>query len=131
MATSVLVEDKVVGNKQASQKYQLQLPSERLTVRELITLYVADQVDRFNQTPVDRSSRHQSEEERILNPFRPTKHTQRRDCEAECERALAAFGANSIFLLIDGNQVSDLDEVITIKPNTSVSFLRLVPLVGG
>jgi hypothetical protein len=130
MATLVLVEDKVAGSKQAK-KYQLELPSERLTVRELITLFVADQVDRFNETPVDRSSRHQSEEERILNPLRPTKHTQRRDCEAECQRALVAFGANSIFLLIDGNQVSDLDEVITIKPSTSVSFLRLVPLVGG
>lgn len=130
MATSVLVEDKVAG-KQASQKYQLQLPREQLTVRELINVYVQDQVDRFNSTPIDRSSRHQSDEERILNPSRPTQHTQRRDCEAECERALAAFGANNFFLLIDGNQVNDLDEVITIKPNTSVSFLRLVPLVGG
>lgn len=135
-ATSVLVEDKVAG-KPPSQKYQLQLPDDRILVRDLIRLYVIDQVERFNlkvasnQTPIDCSSRHQGEEERVLNPSRPIKNQRRRECEAECERAFSAFSANGFFLLVDGNQVNDLDEVIEIKSDTSISFLRLTPLVGG
>jgi len=128
--TSVLVEDKVAG-KPPSQKYQLQLPDDRIKVRELIRLYVSDQVERFNQTPIDRSSRHQSDEERILNPSRPTRNTERRNCDAECERAVSAFSSNGFFLLVDGNQVDDLDEEITIKSHTEVQFLRLTPLIGG
>lgn len=128
--TSVFVEDKVAGEP-PSQKYQLQLPRERIKVRELIRLYVVDQVERFNQMPVERSSRHQGEEERMLNPARPTKHTQRRDCDAEYERAVSAFNSNGFFLLVDGNQVSDLEEEIAIKSDMTISFLRLTPLVGG
>lgn len=130
MPTSVLIEDKVAGNN-SSNKYELALPGDRLRVRDLIRAYVTDSVERFNQTSVDRSSRHQSKEETILNPSRPTKYTQRRDCEAECERALKAFCSNGFFLLIDGTQVSDLDEEVVITSDTTVSFVRLTPLVGG
>lgn len=129
-ATSVLVEDKIAG-KPPSEKYRLQLPGERIRVKDLIRLYVVDQVERFNKLPTDCSSRHQSDEERILNPSRPTKHTQSRNCETEYERALSAFSSNGFFLLVDGNQVSELEEELTIKSNTEIAFLRLTPLVGG
>ncbi len=128
--TSVLVEDKIAGQP-PSEKYQLQLPGERIRVKDLIRLYVTDQVERFNQLPTDCSSRHQSEEERVLNPSRPTQHTQPRNCETECERALSAFSTNGFFLLVDGNQVSELEEEVIIKSNMEISFLRLTPLIGG
>lgn len=130
MTTSVLIEDKIAGNS-SSNKYELELPADRMKVRDLIRAYVIDAVERFNQTPIDRSSRNQSREEMILNPARPTKHTQRRDCEAECNHAFKAFSSNGFFLLVDGNQVSDLDEEVVIKADTTISFLRLTPLVGG
>jgi len=128
--TSVLVEDKIAG-KPPSDKYQLQLPGERIKVKDLIRLYVADQVERFNQRPTECSSRHQSDEERILNPAQPTKHSQPRNCEAEYERALSAFSSNGFFLLVNGNQVSELEEEVAIKSNMEISFLRLTPLIGG
>lgn len=129
-ATSVLVQDSVPG-KPPSEKYALPVPSNSMTARDLIRLYVTDQVERFNQTPVDRTSRHQSPEERILNPDRPVNYAQRRDSHTECERALQAFSANGFFLLIDDKQVTDLDQEIAIKQDTTVTFLRLTPLVGG
>jgi len=126
----VSVEDKIAG-KPPSPKYQLQLPGDRIKVRDLIRLYVEDQVERFNLRRPDYSSRLQSEEERILNPHRPTKHTQQRDCDVEYENAVSAFSSNGFFLLVNGHQISDLDEDISVKSDMEISFLRLTPLVGG
>jgi hypothetical protein len=33
--------------------------------------------------------------------------------------------------LVDDRQVQELDEVITITPETQIDFVKLVPLVGG
>jgi hypothetical protein len=34
-------------------------------------------------------------------------------------------------MIFDGRQIVDLDEVLTVKEDSAVIFLRLVPLVGG
>jgi len=34
-------------------------------------------------------------------------------------------------VLVDDRQAESLDEDIVVKPETRVSFLKLVPLVGG
>lgn len=53
------------------------------------------------------------------------------DVSAETERALKAFESGRVIVFIDGQQVHDLDEEVTITPETKVKFLRLTPLVGG
>jgi hypothetical protein len=45
--------------------------------------------------------------------------------------ALEAFTRNGFFMIFDGRQIIDLDEVLTIEQDSAVTFLRLVPLVGG
>jgi hypothetical protein len=107
------------------------VPGDRIKVRELIRLYVADQVERFNSTPAEFTTNLQSEEERILNSRRPTKHTQHRSCDVEYENAVSAFSSNGFFLLVNGHQVSDLEEDISVKSDMEISFLRLTPLIGG
>lgn len=129
-ATSVLVENRAPGQS-PSETYSLPLPTDRLTVRELIRIYVADQVERHNSTPVNKSSRHESPEERILSPSRIPHYGRQRDYQHECERAIKAFSTNGFFLLVDGAQVTELDAELIITPSTTVSFLRLTPLVGG
>ncbi|MDQ0844611.1 hypothetical protein [Streptomyces sp. V1I6] len=47
------------------------------------------------------------------------------------ERALAAFGSNGFLVLVGERQLTDLDERVDITASTEVTFLRLVPLVGG
>ena len=34
-------------------------------------------------------------------------------------------------MLVDDRQVDELDEEIEIRPDTTVTFLKLVPLLGG
>jgi hypothetical protein len=45
--------------------------------------------------------------------------------------ALAAFARNGFFMIFDGRQIVDLDEALTVEHDSTVTFLRLVPLVGG
>ncbi|MEM9764517.1 MAG: hypothetical protein AAF968_18760 [Pseudomonadota bacterium] len=53
------------------------------------------------------------------------------DPEAEVAKALAAFEANGFVVLVDDRQVEHLESNVTVEPDTVVTFLRLVPLVGG
>jgi hypothetical protein len=45
--------------------------------------------------------------------------------------ALDGFARNAFFLVVDGRQSTDLDEVITLRPTSQVTFVRLLPLTGG
>ncbi len=53
------------------------------------------------------------------------------DWESRFARAVEAFEHNGIILLVADRQIEDLDEPIEIAPETDVTFLKLVPLVGG
>jgi len=53
------------------------------------------------------------------------------DWEEQYARALAGFAANGFLLLVDDRQVRDLDEEVVLRHDTAVTFLKLVPLVGG
>jgi hypothetical protein len=45
--------------------------------------------------------------------------------------ALEAFARNGFFMIFDGRQITDLDEVLTVEDESALTFLRLVPPVGG
>jgi hypothetical protein len=51
--------------------------------------------------------------------------------EAATALALDGFLRNAFFLVIDGRQATDLDEVIPFRPTSNVTFVRLMPLQGG
>ena len=53
------------------------------------------------------------------------------DWERQFEAALESFQRNGFVILVDQRQVEGLDEQIVVAPGTEVSFLKLVPLVGG
>jgi hypothetical protein len=49
----------------------------------------------------------------------------------QSEKAIQAFDRNGFIVLVDDLQVESLDQIIEIEAKTSVTFLKLVPLVGG
>lgn len=53
------------------------------------------------------------------------------DVQAQTTRALNAFKAGEFIVIVDGRQVETLVEPVTLKLDTRVTFLRLMPLVGG
>lgn len=112
--------------------WTLDVPAQRMTVRELIRARVYKEVREYNtrQPEIFRGLVQPTAAEQTLNGFRLPKHHQINP-EVQIKRALDAFTHNGFFMLVDDRQVDDLDQMIEIEPQTSVTFLKLVPLVGG
>ncbi len=112
----------------------LSLLSSRITLRELIRRRIYEEVQQYHAAPSEAIFRGlvtPSPAERLLNGEKATPPKRRIDWEAQYERALQAFVHNGFFVLVGDRQVEDLDEEIELKVNTEVSFVKLVPLVGG
>ena len=68
--------------------------------------------------------------EQTLNGFKLKKPRQL-DWNKQFDRAVEAFEKNQVLILVNERQAESLDEQIEVRPETVVSFLRLVLLVGG
>lgn len=110
----------------------LDLLTERITVRELIRSRVYQEVKDINTRRPDTFNTlvQPTETERTLNGYR-FRQPRQIDWEVQFERAIRAFESNGFLILVDDQQVEDLEEEIDIKPGIQVSFLKLIPLVGG
>jgi hypothetical protein len=117
---------------QRSQAEAITLPQARTSARELIRSRVRQEVESYNQSlPEMFYGLVQPEEsERTLNGFR-MKVKRPLDWEAQYEGACSSFERNGFLLLVDGRQVSELDERIELRLDSEVQFVKLVPLVGG
>ena len=110
---------------------QVQLEAERVSVRELIRARVHQEVREHNArraTQVFRGLVQPVEAERELNGTRTPRPI---DAERQTETAVKAFERGHVLVLVDDRQVTELDDELVLTPTTEVSFLKLVPLVGG
>lgn len=71
-----------------------------------------------------------TEAEYALNGYR-LKTIHRLDWQAQYEQAVEAFVRHSYIVLVNDQQTADLDALIELHPGTAVTFLKLIPLVGG
>jgi len=110
----------------------LNVSAERIAVRDLIRQRVQHEVEEYNRRKPDtfRGLVQPTDSERTLNGHR-LKQPRAIDATTQLAKAIDAFQGNQIIMLVDDRQVESLDEEITLRPNTRVSFLRLTPLVGG
>ena len=105
---------------------------ERITVRELIRGRVYQEVKDYNAKKPEyfRGLVEPSDAERTLNGLRlPKKKVV--DWKKQYDLAIESFKQNGFIVLIDDKQAEGLDEEIELGAGTHVSFLKLVPLVGG
>ena len=112
--------------------FTLDVPDERITVQELIRARVYREVHEYNldQPPYFQGLVQPSDAERSLNGFK-MRRRRRIDPEKQFELAKRAFYSTGFILLVDDRQVDELEVEIEIRPDTTVTFLKLVPLVGG
>jgi hypothetical protein len=112
--------------------FTLDLLSERITVRELIRTRVYQEVRDYNlhRPEYFRGLVQPTDAERTLNGLK-VQQRRRIDPEKQFERAIESFHRNGFFILVNGLQVDELEEEIEIGSETTVTFLRLVALVGG
>ncbi|MDQ4120404.1 MAG: hypothetical protein M3209_03050 [Acidobacteriota bacterium] len=113
--------------------FSMNFPTEKVTVRELIQTRIRNEVINHNerQHGTFRGLVQPLAVERVLNGWKMPKEHKFIDWREQYEKAIAAFERNAFIVLVDDKQVENLDSIIEIKPQTSVIFLKLVPLVGG
>src|SRR5579859_3875057 len=112
--------------------FTLAVAEERITLRELIRARVFQEVAEYNaqQGEIFRGLVQPSEAERTLKGYK-LRQPRQLDPHRQVETALAAFETNGFIILVDDRQMDSLDEPIELVPDLSVTFLKLVPLVGG
>ena len=106
--------------------------TETVTVEELIRSRVYQEVQDYNLKKTE-------EFRGLVNPSAERTSSGRRDIDwkAQFETACEAFRKNGVLILVDDQQVDRLDQTIKLRPAigdqpaTSVTFLKLTPLVGG
>ncbi|WP_337175209.1 hypothetical protein [Paludisphaera sp.] len=118
-----------------SQEWSLEFLNETITVRDLIRERVYQEVQDHNARERAagpyRGLVQPEGYEQALNGPRAGGKPRPIDWKKQYERALGAFDANQILILIDDRQAESLDQTFTIGPKSVVTFLRLTLLVGG
>ena len=135
MSTTLTVRDETTFSfsSENDEEFTLDVPSERITVRDLIRARVYMDVRDYNlsQPEYFRGLVQPSDAERTLNGFK-VRQGRRIDPEKQFEKAIESFYRDDFLILVDDRQVDELEEEIEVRPDTTtVTFLKLVPLVGG
>jgi hypothetical protein len=132
MPATLTVRDETTFRGDEDHVFKIEVSAEHITARELIEARVEKEVADYNarSSGVFRGLIQPSRAERTLNGFRVLRG-RRIDAAEQRELALDAFYRNGFVLLLDDRQIMELDEVIEVGPRTQVTFLKLVPLVGG
>ncbi|HVK05574.1 MAG TPA: hypothetical protein VM490_19020 [Armatimonadaceae bacterium] len=130
-ATLTVYDETATGVKSGG--FTLDFLTERITVRELIRERVYEEVRQYNAASPEyfRGLVQPTDAEATLNGYRVRDRRRKIDWEKQFDMALKAFEKNGFFILVDDKQVESLEETIEVRPGTQVSFIRLVPLVGG
>lgn len=129
--STLLVHDETTSG-QKTNSFTLDCLTERMTVREVIRARIYQEVQDFNQKEPEyfRGLVEPTQAERTLNGYK-LKAKRKLDWEEQFKRACEAFERNGFFVLVGDRQATGLDEAFEVKVDTEVSFVKLVPLVGG
>jgi len=118
---------------QSLYELSLEFLNERITVRELLRERVHHEVREFNRHQerlVFHGLVQPENTELTLNGSKLKAHRPL-DWEAQFALAVEGFATNAFFVLVDDRQAETLDETFVVRPQTTVSFVKLTPLVGG
>ena len=112
--------------------FRVRVSGETISVRELIRKRVYQEVEEFNtrQPEVFRLLVQPGDAERTNNGFR-MRQPRQIGADDQYAQAIEAFDRNGFVVLVGNRQVEQLDANIPLRPETLVTFLKLVPLVGG
>jgi len=124
---------------------QLTVPAKQITVAELIRSTVEEQLQILlfkrkldaqqdsqvlkRQYLTAEEIKDQTAQGKVCCPSLPKRLLA--DPQDQVKRALQAFESNNYVILVGAHQVECLDEELTLTPETKVTFMRLMPLVGG
>ena len=131
MTTTLKITDQSTSGQSLGES-MLELLTERITVRELIRSRVHQEVKDHNASSRNtfrglvrpEGAAHEGSGFRFSAP-------RTIDWNKQFETAIEAFERRQVLILLDGKQLSELDQEITVMPKSEVTFVKLLPLVGG
>ncbi|WP_238009952.1 hypothetical protein KZZ52_34940 [Dactylosporangium sp. AC04546] len=127
----VIVRDETMSGRAIESRVLPGLPDE-ISARELVRLRVREEVARFNAEAGEVFHGLVRPVGAEVTPAGFVVPGGRRlDWEAQADAACAAFERNGFVMLAGDRQVDRLDEVIDLRQESTVAFIRLVALVGG
>lgn len=134
----MIVETRVLGRDTERAERELALPPARQTLREVLAVLVRAELEQYSRrrdeqlllrvlTPADFADAERSG--RLVPggravPAAPT-------ADVAVARALEAFRDGLYLVLVDGRQVDDLDDELSVTDQTRLRLVRLVALAGG
>ena len=143
----VEVRSRIVGttNEEQPPNVGIDLLNDSLTVKELISLTVEEQIrDLFIHRKLDAEKARQILQRQYLTETdvqeqsvhgvvkHPTEKPQKEiDPQTEITKAHQGFQQSTYIIVIDGKQIEKLDEVVTLTAQSKITFVRITPLVGG
>ena len=129
MAKITIVDETTMGEQYT---WCLNLLDESISLRELIRRRIYQEVTEYHasQHGSFRGLVQPSDTERTLNGFH-AKRGYHLDWQQQYEQAITAFMQRRYIVLIDDQQVTDLNALVTLHVGSEVTFFKLVPLVGG
>ena len=131
MPTTLTIHDETSSGEK-THSFTLECLTERMTVRELLRARIYQEVQDYNTREPEyfRGLVEPTQAERTLNGYR-LRERRKLDWQEQFQRATEAFERNGFFVLVGNRQAATLDEEFEVKVDTEVSFVKLVPLVGG
>ena len=116
----------------ADNAFTLDVPTGRITIRELIRTRVYQEVRDHNlrRPGYFRGLVQPTAAERTLNGFK-VRPGRKIDPQNQFERAIESFYRTGFLVFVNDRQVDELTEELEVGADTTVVFLQLVPLVGG
>ncbi|MBI2390707.1 MAG: hypothetical protein HYV09_14045 [Deltaproteobacteria bacterium] len=130
-ATAILLHDESPTG-QRTHSFRLTLVSERVSAREVLRRRIDEEVAAYNRhlPEIYRGLVQPADAERQLNGYR-VRPGRKLDADEQFAKAVDAFAHNGFLMLAGHRQIDDLDDEIVVTPELEISFVKLVPLVGG
>jgi len=133
MNISVTLTDESTAGDPA-RSFTLDFLEEHVTAREILRRRIYQEVTEYNAQKPERfwGLVQPSGAERELNGYRVQGH-RKLDWEQQYARATEAFERLGFIMLVDDRQIESLDQPVhlSLDQPTEITFLKLVPLVGG
>lgn len=136
----VRIRDETASGKVICQR-TLDVRDEAITVRELIRSRICQEADDHNRRVRQAAATTETPYTGLVVPSETTHQTasakpirtihREIDWRQQYNIACDAFERNVFFVLVDDKQVDSLDDLVTLKAQSQVSFLKLGRLVGG
>ena len=133
------VEAKVTGQRRPpAEVREVEVPAGQAPLGDLIDAVVRSEVAAFRLRQLDGRLLQVLSREQIAAGAEVGRITsggsdldQAVDEEAAVTTALEAFADGLYFVFVDDKQIESIDEVVTVTGDSTLLFVRLVPLVGG